>query len=777
MRKIEEPTSGRLDDEEVRHWTPLGAFLGLARPVVVRAALLVLLLSACNRQSIAVPAVSAVSPRLVSDQTVYPLVLYGKNFAPGMQVRIEGSGRTETAAVDVLDDSHGTVRVRLDGVVAPNRSLTRVRIAAAGAGDRGVAIRVVNDSGFPVLTDLEVDPAGERFFVASATTDELWVVSRDGSPPRRMAVGDGPRALARYRDDRGRWWLVVLLALADELRLIPFDDLGHAPIRIAVPPDAGHVAVDSGRQRAYVTSRFSDAVHVLDLAERREAGTIAVGVNPQPVALGRHGTLLVVGNDGSSDLSLVDVDAGRETRAAPAPGTPIVGGRTERFANDVMGGKAARDLVVSDRLGVAFVASIGPNVGPNARRMEVSMNGGISVVDAAGRFLRHVSMLRGVPAGLALDDARGLLYVADVATGRVVVFDATRLVDDATARAALLGAVEIMPPDGQPLIRPIDDFGHDRRSSVALHSGPQALRLFADSTRLAVLNRFTGVVTEIDTTDAAAGDLRIVASHAGPNLRAQPGRRLGEIVFFTDLGNSRMSCDACHPEGHDGGILYEKTHPLHIYRVPTLRGVRETAPYFTPRLLPSLRETVRVVLARNRFGNPQPTDGEIAALALYQATITPLPNPYLAAHGGFPSAITLPDGTTGSPLAGMRLFEGKAGCIGCHPPPQFTTDQNPSTRGRLHDVGTPITLPLRLGQQDAVPYLLPPPSLVGVWDAFPLLHSGAGGLEVMPSGTIEARHAFALRHVLDLHGSPPHGNAGGLTSLEQNDLLAYLLTL
>ena len=392
-------------------------------------------------------------------------------------------------------------------------------------------------------------------------------------------------------------------------------------------------------------------------------------------------------------------------------------------------------------------------------------------------------MLRGVPAGLALDDTRGLLYVADVATGRVVVFDATRLAAvsdtlDRTARAALLGAVEIAPPEGQALIRPVDDFGHDRRSGVALHSGPQAVRLFADGARLAVLNRFTGIVTEIDTSDAGAGTLRIVANHVGPPMQAQQRRRLGEIVFFTDLANSRMSCDACHPEGHDGGILYEKTHPLHIYRVPTLRGVRETAPYFTPRLLPSLRATARSVLGRNRFHNPNPSVAEIDALALYQETITPLPNPYLAvAHGGWPPEITLPDGTTGSPLAGMRLFEGKAGCIACHPPPQFTTDQDASTRGRLHDVGTPITLPLRLEQQDTDPYLLPPPSLVGVWDAFPLLHSGAGGLEV--SARVRSRPGTPSRSATSstVRGPRPHGDVADLTPLEKNDLLAYLLTL
>ena len=349
----------------------------------------------------------AVGPRLVSDQTFYPLVLYGTGFVPEMKLRIDGAGRTETATPQVVDDEHATVRVRLEGVVHPRRSLTRVRIAVAGTADRGTTLRVVNDSRFPVLEDLEVDPDGRRFFVASASTDEVWIVSRDGAPARPVRVGDGPRALARYRDERGRWWLVILHQFAAELWLLPFDDVDAEPIRVGVPPDPQAVTVDSDRHRAYVTSRFTDAVHVIDLQARRELQAFPVGVRPRPVTLGRHGMLLVVGNQGSSDESVIDLERMHEIRAEPAPGTPIVGGRTEPYARDVMGGKAARDLVFSERLGVAFASSIGPNVGPNPDRMEVSMNGGIGVVDGSGRFLRHVSMLRGVPEGLALDDARG----------------------------------------------------------------------------------------------------------------------------------------------------------------------------------------------------------------------------------------------------------------------------------------------------------------------------------------------------------------------------------
>ena len=42
---------------------------------------------------------------------------------------------------------------------------------------------------------------------------------------------------------------------------------------------------------------------------------------------------------------------------------------------------------------------------------------------------------------------------------------------------------------------------------------------------------------------------------------AQPLGRL-ERRTFADLGRTAMSCDACHIEGHNEGVLFEKTHPL-----------------------------------------------------------------------------------------------------------------------------------------------------------------------------------------------------------------------
>jgi hypothetical protein len=37
-------------------------------------------------------------------------MLHGTAFVPGMTVRIDGAGRSETAKVDVIDGEHATVR-------------------------------------------------------------------------------------------------------------------------------------------------------------------------------------------------------------------------------------------------------------------------------------------------------------------------------------------------------------------------------------------------------------------------------------------------------------------------------------------------------------------------------------------------------------------------------------------------------------------------------------------------------------------------------------------
>jgi cytochrome c peroxidase len=292
--------------------------------------------------------------------------------------------------------------------------------------------------------------------------------------------------------------------------------------------------------------------------------------------------------------------------------------------------------------------------------------------------------------------------------------------------------------------------------------------------RLYVLDRFTATVAVLEGVEGATP--RLLRQLPLEPLGNQAQRRLGQVLYFADMGKSSMSCDACHLEGHDEGILFEKTHPLRIYRSPTVRGTRETPPYFTPASTRSLAETARVVGDRNRYFNPTLTQAEVQELAAFSGTFSNLPNPYRGPDGAPPASMALPGGGTGHPLAGMRLFEGKADCLRCHPPPYFTTDQDPRTRGKFLDVGTPHLFPLRPDSQEDFFRGVGVPALIGGWDVFPMFTTGLAGLRLEGNRAVVSEHV-PLRAVVEHHAAPPHGNAAALDAQERADLLAYLLTL
>jgi hypothetical protein len=199
-----------------------------------------------------------------------------------------------------------------------------------------------------------------------------------------------------------------------------------------------------------------------------------------------------------------------------------------------------------------------------------------------------------------------------------------------------------------------------------------------------------------------------------------------------------------------------------------------TTPLFTPPTHDSMADTAKIVGSRNRYQNPTMSPDEIDALSLYAYVPTP-PNPFVGSSGAPPERFTLPDGQVGEPRNGLSLFEGAAGCVGCHPPPLFTTDQL-STHGKLYDVGTPHLLPLREKQQDPLFKGFAAPSLLGTWDVFPLFTTGSAGLAVQADGRVSVGNRWPLREAVE-RWAPTHGHAELLTPQEKNDLLAFLMML
>ncbi|MGC4116129.1 MAG: hypothetical protein QM765_16425 [Myxococcales bacterium] len=93
-------------------------------------------------------------------------------------------------------------------------------------------------------------------------------------------------------------------------------------------------------------------------------------------------------------------------------------------------------------------------------------------------------------------------------------------------------------------------------------------------------------------------------------------------------------------------------------------------------------------------------------------------------------------------------------------------------------VETPPVLPLRAEQQDTSFAKRTPPSLVGAWDNWPMLLSGAAGFGVSKSGDfLELRDRSPIRAVLERYSPKGHGDAMELDPEARADLEAFVESL
>lgn len=192
---------------------------------------------------------------------------------------------------------------------------------------------------------------------------------------------------------------------------------------------------------------------------------------------------------------------------------------------------------------------------------------------------------------------------------------------------------------------------------------------------------------------------------------------------------SAIACASCHPEGGDDGRVW-RFEALGEFRTQSMRGgVLDTLPLHWEGDMASFDDLLGEVMV-NRMGGVMPDEHGKGALAEWVQSV-----PDLA-----PSAPV--DGDAAA--RGAKLFHDPAvGCATCHSGPRLT---NSATV----DVGT--GRPLQV------------PSLIGVADRLPVMHTGCGE-------TMMDRFDPACG------GGDKHGTTSQLSDAELADLVAYLETL
>jgi mono/diheme cytochrome c family protein len=202
----------------------------------------------------------------------------------------------------------------------------------------------------------------------------------------------------------------------------------------------------------------------------------------------------------------------------------------------------------------------------------------------------------------------------------------------------------------------------------------------------------------------------------------------GHAIFHSNSGGS-LACASCHAEGGEDGRTWN-FDMIGPRRTQSMRiGVIGTEPFHWDGDETDLQALIGDVFVGRMSGPPLAVDQQ-AALKGFLGGIAPWP--------------AIPASDAASAARGQALFQGDAGCVGCHTGPKLTVNTSVI-------VGT-SNVPLQV------------PSLLGVGWRAPWIHDGCAA-------------ALADRFIPGCGGGDLHGHTSQLGPGDVADLVNYLNTL
>ena len=561
-------------------------------------------------------------------------------------------------------------------------------------------------------SDLALAPDGAFALTANTTADTVSLVDlKSGRVVVETGVGHGPFGIALARDGKMG---VVTNRLADSITILAVSPRGlKAEATIAVGDEPRGVAISPDGKTAFVVLAGESALAWVDLANQRVEQRVSVGTEPWHVGVSPDGKRLAVSGARSQDVSVID------------PFTRKI------LAVVKLRGHNARHVAMSPDNAWAYVPSIAERGRPATKE---NIDQGWIVGNRVSRVpLQEEGPREAIsldPRGKAVGDGDGVAVSPDGQTLALTCGGTHELLllKQPLPFVAYGGPGDHIEPD---LLADAQRF---RR--VPLGGRPLGIVFAPDGKTVVVANYLSNAVQVVDVGTAQITRTVPLGGPDKPTLARQ-----GETLFL-DADRSHhhwYSCNTCHVEGHTNGSDFDTANDG-SYGTPkktlSLRGVAQTGPWTWHGWQKSLRQLVHDSMTKSMQGD-EPTDADLDALMAYLATLDFKPNPHRNTDGSL----------TTQAKRGGAVFKAKA-CDTCHAAPNYTTPA-------AYDVGM---------EEPLDPYKgFNPPSLRGVYNRAPYLHTGA---------------ARTLEEVLTLYHRPSKlTGKPDCTPQELADLTAFLNSL
>jgi DNA-binding beta-propeller fold protein YncE len=597
----------------------------------------------------------------------------------------------------------------------------------------------------------------------AATAAAIHLASARAAEPKQTAPPKYLSPIAMIADKAGK---TIYIAQETAGSVALFDVASRkVTATIDIGPPVSGLAISADETMLYVTAGGAKGkLCVIDIKNRKIAARIPIGHTPTSPVPTANGKVYVCSRFAKS-VGLVDLAAGKETRAFHVPSQPVSAdlskdGSMLLVANHRPVGPASAKHVAAD---VSVMYTDGkrdpvriklPNGSTSLRSIRVSPDGkyaavthtlarshvpitalesgpkntnAISMIDVASSSLIETILTDGIQFGaanswaLAWSSDSKKLCVTHAGSHEMSIIDIPLL--EAKLR-------KVDPKQKDKNVRSDPTFLNGLRERIKLPGkGPRCVTIIGD--KAFVGEYFTDSLSIVDISPKGKKAKRRIESIALGPKTAMTAIRRGEMLFNNAGFQTRQSCATCHPGGRTDGMSWDLQHDGigNPKSTKSLLGAFKTPPSMLTGVRANAMIAVRQKMRRPLF-TVQPEKNALAIDA-YLKSLEPAPSPHLV-NGKLSRAA----------LRGRILFHGKAKCASCHSGELFTDQEKHNVNGKAFDT----------------------PTLIEVWRTAPYLYRGQAATMF---------EALSRKHnPRDLHGETLK-----LTDKERADLAEYVLSL